>query len=49
MKEKSLLERILITVMHSITDTILNVIQKISEFTPCFNGSYDWHSCVHSF
>ena len=48
-KEKPLLENILITVMHSITDIIPNAIENVNELTPCFNGSYDWHSCVHSF
>lgn len=49
LKNKPLLERIFITVKHSITDTIPNCIDDSKFKTPCFCGSFDWHSCVHSY
>ena len=48
-KSKNIFERLLYTVIHSIDEIIPNCNENVRQTNPCFSGSYDWHSCVHSF
>ena len=48
-KSKNIFQRLLYTVIHSIDEIIPNCKENVKQTNPCFSGSYDWHSCVHSF